>query len=224
MTDLVTLEQVKGALNITKTDRDVYLQGLIDSLGVQVGRNYGLSFDPAPPLDEGGGDTGDPVDVVVPIIYTAGSLMPPGMRSPAAWGAPGSSPPFPLSLTGPVSVKIPLARQIDAVSWDETALTTDQYVLGVDPRLLDTYYRIVTMIDGTLGVAQAITVTGRFGITPTPADIVDAITEAVAYRYEKSKARFGDAVQMNNGSVVSYFGALPQSVRQVFDSYIELGA
>lgn len=220
---VATLAQLKGYLDIQKTANDTVLDGLLASVSLMVERYTGLRFEPNPPFDGAGNDTLAPVSTIVPVMYTPASLVPAQATAPNSWG-PSLTPTIPSSLATTVATRIPPARQISSVLWDTLPLLPGEYALVGDTRLSDPYVRWVQVVDRSLPLAQNLVVTGRFGVVPAPADIVDAVLAIAARRYRERDAAYGDAVQLGDGGVVSYFRQLPLSARAILDSYQELSA
>lgn len=216
------LDQLKAYLDITKATNDSLLSGLLASVTLMVERYTGLRFEPNPPFDANGNDTLAAVSVTVPVMYTPASLLPAQAAAPNPWGP--AHPAVPSAMATTVATRIPPARQVTSVLWDALPLLPAEYALVNDTRLSDPYVRWVQVVDRSLPLAQNLVVTGRFGVVPAPADIVDAVLSIAARRYRERDAAYGDAVQLGDGGVVSYFRQMPLSVRAILDSYQELSA
>ena len=213
---IVTLEQLKIMLGITKSTSDVALTGIINGVSYVVSRLTAKSFTarPASPSDS-------PVSVSVPVG------MPPPPRSllwgPASFGTPLGS----IATAQEWPITIPHASEIDSLSLDTTGvLEAGQYILEPDHTLQDSlwtpYWRRVVIIDPGALPAQTLTVTGRFGIVPAPEDLADVILAMCARRYKERDASWGDSVQLPDGGLISYYRSLPPWVRLVIDSYCEV--
>ena len=216
---LAQLSDLKPRLNSTQTTQDAFLQQLLDSISLQVERYTAKRFEPtpawvgSPPMD-----TAQPVAVTVPVLPARGS----------SWQSWFGSAPSSYVTAGEAVVKIPHAREVDGVSIQPVLggpvviLNASQYTLEADSTVQQTVYRRVVVTDVTLPPARTLTVTGRFGIYPVPADIADAVLLMSARRFYEKSAVYGDIVQMEDGAVVNFFKQFPASVRAIIDSYCEV--
>jgi len=70
---------------------------------------------------------------------------------------------------------------------------------------------------------HTVEVTGRFGITPIPADLLEAIYTLAARMFYEREAQYADQVQIVEGGgaagVVQYYRQLPPRTRLAFASY-----
>lgn len=182
-------------------------------------------------------DSAPPVRIEVPIELRPSQIAPPFMVPPQPWMSPNPQPPFRASLADVIPVRIPHARSVTQVEVDNqtqadptTVLTSAQYMLEADPTLYAavpgavTFARRVVITDLTINAPSTMFVTGKFGITPAPGDLVDAVYMIVARRYKERDARYGDQVMLPEGQVVNYFRQFNAFVRATVDSYTELGA
>lgn len=199
---LASVAELKGYLDITKTGQDLLLQSLLDAVSARIESYTGRSFTQDPPPDSLGGDTLAPV---------TRDVFP--MRSTGGWTPTAYN----------LLVQIPDARQITMVAIEGTPITNWVAVgqppfrtLNV-PDLLYRYFQPNYLQLTQLG--PKITITGRFGFVPPPADIKDAALMMVARRYRERDASYGDAVQTPDGGVVNYFRQFPASVQATLDAY-----
>jgi hypothetical protein len=66
-----------------------------------------------------------------------------------------------------------------------------------------------------------VALTGRFGFNPTPDDLLnEAVYPISARHWHKRQAMWGDAVELPQGGLVSYFRQFDPSVRDVIESYV----
>lgn len=112
---------------------------------------------------------------------------------------------------------LPDARAITAVTVDGVAVpavtaTVDGYRLAGSPA-----YRLTVPLTHDAGFV--LQVTGRFGLSPAPADLKDAVLALAARRYRERDAAYGDTVTHDDGLQTSYFRQLPAAVKLVLESY-----
>jgi hypothetical protein len=202
---LATLAEIKAFLGgVTKTTDDALLQMLLDGQAARLSRVTGRSFTRNPALDDDGVD---------------------------------SSPDAVVTLQGNYRrrISIPDARVVTSVAVDGTVLDPTAYrLVGDDLAMTD-----LTIAPpppawpggallpwdawggwgaawgiGLHNLGQVVTVTGRFGITPVPADVKDAFLMMVARAYKEKDARYGDMVELPDGGSVNYFRQFPPRVAQ----------
>ena len=63
-------------------------------------------------------------------------------------------------------------------------------------------------------LGQTVTITGRFGITPIPDDVINVYRLMVSRAYKEREARYGDLVQLQDGSTINYFKQFAPEVQQ----------
>lgn len=128
---------------------------------------------------------------------------------------------------GEVVVRIPDLRSATAVSLGGSHLIADMnYVLDTNREpatsiILDQYawqFALSPFIS-TLSSMTRLSITGRWGFSPVPAGIKDAVLTIAARRFHEKKSMFQDSVALPDGSVLSYFRQLPASVQGALNQY-----
>lgn len=221
-----TIQNVKDYLGITKTAQDNVLQLMLDSVVASMEQDLAMVFEVNPALVPGTPPTDTAAPVTLTFTVANGTVFAPGH---VPFSQPGTGRFLPQSLV----LTIPHARTVTAVTLNagETVLTpsvgvSPGYLLQADFRIygLTPFYRRLAVISPSVGSVYSVEVTGRFGITPLPADIFDAMIVMTARRYKERDARFGDTVQLPDGGILSYFNQLPASVKATMNRYMEFGA
>jgi hypothetical protein len=195
---LASLEDIKGWLGgIAKASDDVLLQTLLDGQAARLARVTGRSFTPNPALDEQGGDTAPDAVVTLQGKYRR-------------------------------RISIPDARVVTSVVVDGTTLDPSAYrLVGDDLAMTDldlapSLFPCEPRWDPwafqgwqpTPNLGQQVVITGRFGITPVPDDVMDVYMLMVARAYREKDARYSDQVQLPDGGVANYFRQFPPRVAQ----------
>ncbi len=191
MPRLATLAQLRGHLaSKVGPDQDSVLTVMLESAESFVERFCGRRFSPDPEL-VGGEDLAPSVEKTV--------MVTPEDRL----------------------VRIPDVREVVSISLGGMALNPSDYKLGnysaASPanqiELLQTAVPSLTQPETEL------TITGRFGFNPTPADIVDAVLTIAARRYRERDAVFSDSLQTSEGGLLTYFRSLPSNIQLILRSY-----
>lgn len=202
---IASVSELKRYLAVSRSTDDQLLEQILRSVSDRVETYCGRAFRPSPGLDAAGNDTLAPV---------AKTVYP--MRHTGAW--------FPSSYT--LLVQIPPTREIDQVTL-EGAPVTGYTPVGDPPwtslqvfDLIYRYYAPSYLQLSTLGPKMVIT--GRFGWYPPPEDLKDAVLVMAARRYKERDAAYGDAVQLADGGIISYFKQFPPSVQATLDQYRNL--
>jgi hypothetical protein len=68
-------------------------------------------------------------------------------------------------------------------------------------------------------LANDLQITGRWGFSPTPIDVLDATYTWAARAYREKDAAFSDTLMTPEGMTFSYFKTMPARVKQVLDTY-----
>lgn len=112
-------------------------------------------------------------------------------------------------------VRIPDAREITTVVAD-----------GVDLDPATDYDTVVHPAGGTIvhlilrrRQARTVVVTGKFAITPLPAELAGAIYAHAARNYREKDAGYADLVETADGGAQHYFRQLPPRVRMVYQQF-----
>lgn len=124
-------------------------------------------------------------------------------------------------------VRIPDARVIsqvllDDVASDFTTIDQDDHIVAItlprDP--VPSYYPPVWSPAPALTRQPVVKVTGRFGFTMIPPDLVEGIYELAArYHYEKA-AQYADQVEiLEGGAIQNYYRQLPDRTWRAFKTY-----
>lgn len=118
-------------------------------------------------------------------------------------------------------VRIPDLREVVSITLGGLVLDPSDYKLGnfsaSSPanliELLQTASPSLTQPETEL------TMKGRFGFSPTPPDIVDAVLTIAARRYRERDASYSDSMQLSEGGILSYFRSLSSNTQLILRSY-----
>lgn len=192
MPRLATIDQLRGHLasNVDAKANDV-LTIMLESAEVFVERFCGRRFSPDPELVEGN-DTAPSVEKTVKVT--------PRDRL----------------------VRIPDVREVSSITLGGLALDPSDYLLGnYSATSPATQIELLQTASSTLIPSETeLTILGRFGFNPTPADILDAVLTIAARRYRERDAAYADAVQLGEtGAINSYFRSLPSNIQHILRSY-----
>ncbi len=191
---LVTIEMVRDYAGVKREERDPLLERLIAGAERAVEKYTGRLFAPDPPLDQNGGDTAAPVTKE-------------------------------FTTRGQQTVKITDLRVATSVNLGGLALLDDfGYSLAGPEGEPARYIEFGTgAIPGLLNWTPAmkdLTITGRWGYSPTPEDVQDAVASLVARKFKRKDANWADTVQPGpDAAVFQYFKRLPDDIKTTLDSY-----
>lgn len=193
MPRLATVDQLKGHLasKVEGAMADSVLKIMLESAESFVERFCGRRFSPDPAL-VGGEDIAPSVERTV--------MVTPRDRL----------------------VRIPDVREIVSITLGGLSLDPGDYLLGnYSAASPATQIELLQTASSTLVPSETeLTILGRFGFNPTPADILDAVLTIAARRYRERDAAFADAVQLGEtGAVNSYFRSLPSNIQHILRSY-----
>lgn len=204
---IATLDELKAQLDVARTDDDVPMQAALDGVCQRVENYTGRRFRPDPPLTSENPDA-DTQPAVTRKVRLPRHHWRRWLRYPD-WEYPRT-----------LKVDIPDAREIDSIVGTQVTFT------GFEP-LDDPPYRRVELygvqypFQSPVTQLPELTVTGRFGIYPAPADLKDAVLFMAARRWKERDAVYGDTVQFpDGGPVVSYFRQFPPAVQATLELYI----
>jgi hypothetical protein len=142
------------------------------------------TFGPDPALTDSGADTNPPVTKIVRVgVYDD-------------------------------SVKIPDLRIVPdpVVTLDGLSLALDSD-FDLEPYSSERPATFVRLAERPSAQGGALSITGRFGWNPLPADLDDAIYTLAARRYRERQSNHADSVQLPEGLTLAYFRQLPASVQ-----------
>jgi len=172
------------------------LTDLLQEHQVIVEQYTGRRFSPNPPLDSANGDTAP--DVAVTINVQRRKVIP----------LPDARVVTSVALGGATLLSTSSYRDYELLSND--GVFTDLVLYPDQPNRFP-----LAHYSGW----NTITVTGRFGIWPVPADIKGALLLMCARAYKEQEARFGDVVNLGDGGSVAYYKTLPPRAKMTLDRY-----
>jgi hypothetical protein len=209
---IATLDELKAYLNKTRSTDDIALQAMLDGVSTRVETYTGRRFRPDPPLADDGTDSLPDVTRTVPIPQ----------RHLREWGWGGLSPwarPW-TPLLRPRTLDIPDARVITGIAGNSAVTFQGFQGLGEPPYRRVELFEVSFVPQYPITSTPAITITGRFGWWPPPADLKDAVLFMAARRWKERDAEYGDVVQYAEGMTVSYFRQFPPTVQATLEQYI----
>jgi hypothetical protein len=142
------------------------------------------TFGADPVLTEAGADTNPPVEKTVRIGVFDDSVKIPDLRIT----------PTPVVTLDGLSIDLDDDYELEPYSSEEPS----------------TFLRLAERPSAQGGV---LSITGRFGWNPLPADLDDAIYTLAARRYRERQSNHADSVQLPEGLTLAYFRQLPASVQ-----------
>lgn len=166
---------------------------MLDGCEQQVEKYTGRFFSPTPALDGDGGDTGTPVAKTFKVRKA--------------------------------TVRIPDLRTATSVTLDGATLTEGSGYDIEDYGEPATHIKLLTWTPYTwqLTAYSQLTITGRWGFNPTPADIKDATYRMAGRFYREREAMWSDSMETPDGTGFlfrsSWIETMPKSVRGVLDMY-----
>jgi hypothetical protein len=107
----------------------------------------------------------------------------------------------------------------EAIGTGEYAEPVDHMVLGYGYGLGMTLAQQFAYVLPQMYLANDLTITGRWGWSPTPPDVVDATLAVAARRYRERDAGFSDAYQTPEGALLQFFKQIPASAKAALDLY-----
>ncbi len=197
MPRLATVDELKAYLNERSVESDDLLAGILGGAEAFAERYCRRRFSPDPPLDSNGDDTGTPV---TKILSTRGRsvIRVRDLRS-------GTLTLGGLLLNSAFDYEFGYAMEGEPATH-----------LFLMPRISTYFARAPSMFGAFV---NDLTITGRWGWSPTPDDVKDGVLTIAARKFRERSANWGDTVTFPEGGAISYFRLMPASVKAAFDSY-----
>lgn len=119
-------------------------------------------------------------------------------------------------------VRVPDVREVASVTLDGVTLAEESdYTLGdyeaASPASTIRLFERPAL--SRIEPVALLVITGRFGFSPVPPDVKDAVLTIAARRYRDRDASWSDALQLSEGGILSYFAQLPSNTKMILQSY-----
>lgn len=199
---IATLDELKRELDASRDIDDDLLQSILDGVSTRVETYTGRLFHPDPPLDNAGEDTAAPV--------TKSVRLP---RRFLRWSEWGDDHPRTRM------IDIPEAREIESVTGAAVEITGFE-PLNDPPWGRIQVFGLTVPPQPAITALPALTVIGKFGWWPPPADLKDAVLLMAARRSKERDAQYADTVQLAEGITVAFFRQFPATVQATIESYV----